>query len=72
MMWDGYGMGFGGLWMVLWWALVAVGLVALVRWFATGRPGRSMRPIDILKARYARGEIGREEYERLKRELAEP
>ncbi len=39
-----------------------------------GAGGRSTAPDDplgILKSRYARGEIGREEYERMKREIRE-
>ncbi len=29
-------------------------------------------PLDTLKARYARGEIGREEFEQIRRELDDP
>ncbi|HSP78407.1 MAG TPA: SHOCT domain-containing protein [Myxococcaceae bacterium] len=57
---DGWHMG----WMVLGWILGLLFLAALV-WVlvrATQRPGDS--PEEILKRRYARGEISREEYER--------
>lgn len=35
----------------------------------TGRAKNSETPLEILKARYARGEISREEYEQLRRDL---
>lgn len=59
-----WGMGFGAwLWMIL-----AVVLVVAVVWaVAAAIPGRDRTPIDdaaqILKARFARGEISKEEYE---------
>lgn len=59
-----WGMGFGGwLWMIL-----AVVLVVAVVWaVAAAIPGRDRTPIDdaaqILKARFARGEISTQEYE---------
>ncbi len=77
----GYGMmggfGFGWIFMILWWVIIIVGVVALVRWlggasFGTGRHEASSRqPLDILKERYARGEIGDEEYQKIKRDLTE-
>lgn len=77
-MWGGFdGMGWGwigigAVHMVLFWALVILALVAAVKWL-TGGAARfdETRPIDILKARYARGELTREEFERMKRELAD-
>lgn len=62
------GWSIGIVWVVL--AIVAIGLlVALAMANArNGRPGRTS-PEDILKERLARGEIGPEEYERLRREL---
>jgi len=54
--------------MLLWW-LVGIGLVALFIWWlfpaarrGSGSSGES--PEAILKRRYARGEIDREEYKR--------
>jgi putative membrane protein len=71
--WGGWGMGFGGIFMLLFWALIVLGIVALAKWIfpSSGGWGRSSsRPLDILRERYARGEISREEYEHMRRELA--
>jgi putative membrane protein len=61
--------------MLLFWGLIIVGLVLLVRWlWDQGRPagggGVGEAPLDILKRRYARGEITKEEYDRVKQDLA--
>ncbi len=65
-------MGSMGWWMVLWWAAGIIVLVLLVR-LATGAGGFSPRgdetPEQILKRRYARGEIERDEYERRLKDL---
>jgi putative membrane protein len=79
MMWDGFGgmgwgwIGLGMAHMLLFWVLVILGIVAVTRWLAGG-PGsdRPARAIDILKARYARGEITKEQFEAMKRDLGEP
>ncbi len=71
----GWGMhpmwGLWGLWgvgmmlfMFLFWALVIVGIALGIRWLL--RQGTAERPdsaIEILRQRYARGEINREEFE---------
>ena len=61
---------FGGIAMILFWA----GLIALSVWGIskfTGRRGfpDKQSPQDIVRERYARGEISREEYEQMKRDL---
>jgi putative membrane protein len=66
---------FGWLFMLLFWGLIIVGLVLLVRWlWDQGRPpgwgGAGEAPLDMLKRRYARGEITKEEYDRIKQDLA--
>lgn len=77
-MWgDGWGSaayGWFALMHLLWWAIVIIGIVGLVRWSLGGRrnrPGAAAEnaALDILRERYARGEIGREEYEERKRVL---
>jgi len=73
---DGYGwMGPGWIFMLLFWALVIAGGIALVRWLGTRDKGGGDRkrrtPLDILQERYARGEIDREEYEQKRRDLGQ-
>lgn len=69
----GWGMGFCWVFMLLFWVLVILAIVALVKWLAgsmsTKAGTEEMTPREILERRYARGEISREEYERMKRDL---
>jgi putative membrane protein len=64
----GWGMGFGGIFMILFWVLIALGIVALVKWLFSAR-GSGKSALDILKERYAKGEIDREQYEQMRRDL---
>ena len=61
-------MGSMGWWMVLWWLVAIVVLVLVVRLVTGSRGGPGSRadesPEQILKRRYAKGEIDREEYQR--------
>ena len=57
----GLGMGLGGLAMLLLWGVLIVGLVLLARAVGLGR-GPHSTPLDVLKRRYAAGQITREEY----------
>ena len=69
----GWWMLLGGLWMLAFWGL----LIALVVWGIKKvtepkepqAPGRRS-PLDIAKERYAKGEISREEFEQLKKDLS--
>jgi putative membrane protein len=73
----GYGFpflgGFGWIFMVLFWGLVIWGAVALVRGgFGNGHnhgASHEKTPLDILKERYARGEINKEEFESKKKDM---
>ncbi len=67
--------GFGGWWMIIVWLVVAGliiwGIVAFARRGGTSSSGGAgQTPLDIAKQRYARGEISKEEYERLKKDLS--
>ncbi len=69
----GWGMGFGWIFMILFWGLILVGIVALVRWFSDqsfARGSRGKTALEILQERYARGEIKKEEFEQMKRDIA--
>jgi putative membrane protein len=79
MMWgyDGFGYGgFGmGIGMLLFWGLIIAAIVVLVRGFGAesgeGEPRlREKTALDILGERYARGEIGKAEFEEKRRDLA--
>jgi putative membrane protein len=40
-------------------------------WGGRGGGAGSQSPMDILKTRYAKGEIGREEFERMKKDISD-
>jgi putative membrane protein len=65
-----WGMSLGMLVMIIFWA----GLIALIAWIIVKavRSGKSTSetPLDIAKARYARGEISKKEFEQLKKDLS--
>lgn len=73
----GYGMGHGYGWffMILFW----IGIILLILYFVrtlsrtntdqTQTPGKP--PLDILKERYARGEISKDEFDRMKKDILE-
>jgi putative membrane protein len=67
-------MGFGAVWMIVFWVLVIAGVALLLRQLLSspaerGFKGRPAAPRDILGERYARGEIGKEEFEQKKQDL---
>ena len=72
MMWDGgYGM-FGGLMMILFWGVVIALIVFAVKWFNDSQGGgnRGKRDaLEILRERFASGEIDEEEFDRRRKAL---
>ncbi|MCC5813005.1 MAG: SHOCT domain-containing protein [Ectothiorhodospiraceae bacterium] len=68
---------FGGLMMIIFWGGVIALIVLLIRWLGGPGDSRSHKEeqapdaLDILKQRYARGEIDSDEYKQKKRDLAE-
>jgi putative membrane protein len=80
-MMDGYGTHGWGMGMGWWWIIVVVIMIVII-WFVVKAvnqnkgpqlpPGNSppdKSPLDILKERYARGEIDKAEFEERKRDL---
>ena len=68
-MWGAWGFGMM-LMMLVFWGLLIVGLVFGIRWLVSqGREPRPDTALDILRQRYARGEIDKEEFEAKKRDL---
>lgn len=66
--------GFGGGMMWIFWILLAVLIFWVVRTAAGGgtdSAGKQKSALDILKERYAKGEIEREEFEQKRRDLTD-
>lgn len=66
----GWWMVLGGMWMVAFWG----GLIALIAWGITKlsrryNPAVKHDPLNVAKERYARGEINREEFNQIKKDL---
>lgn len=56
--------------MLVFWGVVIAGIVLGIRWLAARGGGSSSdRALEILRQRYARGEIDREEFEAKRRDL---
>jgi len=68
------GMMFGGGMMIVFWVLTILVVVLLVRTFGGNQTGNAghpppVVPLDILKARFAKGEIDAKEFEERKKLL---
>ncbi len=60
--------GFMPLFMLLFWGLVIYGVVFLFRGFL--HKDTNNRPVYIIKERYAKGEITKEQFESMKKDLS--
>lgn len=71
--WGWWGMGW--IFMIIFWGLVIAGLIFLIRWLAglgRSRPSHDKAQdsaLEILRQRYAKGEINKDEFEEKKRDL---
>jgi putative membrane protein len=59
-------MGAGLMW-IIFLAILVIAVYLIVRSARQGQPGET--PLDILKMRYAKGEITKEEFEQKKKDL---
>ena len=74
--WGYYGMSwFWHIITIVFWIAIIVGIVFLIRWLilstrnGTKGPNREDSAIEILRKRYAQGEIDKEEFEEKKKDL---
>jgi putative membrane protein len=74
----GYMGGFGSIFMLLFWGLVIWGIISVARMGFGGGHGcghshgdsaQEKSPLDVLKERYAKGEIDKKEFEEKKKDL---
>ena len=66
-----YGMGGGMIFMALFWVVIIVGVIYLIKLLADkSRNGTQTESAEeILEKRYAKGEISQEEFEKIKKDL---
>ena len=72
----GYGGGYMGIVMILFWVVILAAVVLVISGVFSGRSSSSRGQIppppdamDVLKRRYASGEIDRDQYETMKRDI---
>ena len=63
----GFGMGFGFIFMLLFWGALILLVITLINASQSGKKDED--PSIILKKRYAKGEINKKQYEEMKKEL---
>jgi len=66
----GFGMGFGFLFMLLFWGAVIWLVVTLINSTQSNKEDNS-DPLAILKKRFAKGEITKKQFEEMKKEIKE-
>ncbi len=66
-----HGMEFGWLFIIIFTVLIILGIIYLASLISTGKERHGESPIHILKRRYAKGELTREEFERMKDEITQ-
>jgi putative membrane protein len=69
---SGWWMVFGSVWMIIFWGVI----IALIVWGTrkltrhSGDSGYRGSPLEIAKERYAKGEITKEQYEQIRKDLS--
>ncbi len=63
---------FGGPWLMIFWWVIIIGAVIVIAkglFFSSNRGPENQSALDILKKRYARGEIDKEEFSEKKKDI---
>jgi len=76
---NGHASMMGGMWFIsmLFWVLIIAGVILIAKWFfdrdrdnnESGEGYHKESALDVLKKRYARGEIDRETFETMKKDI---
>jgi putative membrane protein len=68
-----YMLGYGWILPMLFWTIIVIGAAALVAFLVKGQKAKTTNgvelPVDILKKRFAQGEINKDEFEQMKKEI---
>lgn len=68
----GLGGGFGWIFMLFFWVIIIAGIILAIQWLIKeSKPKESPNTaLNILKERYAKGEIGKKEFDQKYKDLA--
>ena len=69
------GWGFGPVFMIVFWVLLILAVVVVVKWVVSqgsrgSGPPETESALEILKKRYARGEITKDQFEQIKKDIS--
>jgi len=65
----GWGMGAGWLFMIIFWAFVILGIIYLLKLVIGAEKQKGETSLEVLKKRYVKGEITKEEFEEKKKDI---
>jgi putative membrane protein len=66
----GWGFGFGWIFPVLFWVLIIILIISLIHKHSDSGKESEPQSLEILKQRYAKGEITKKEFEEMKKDVS--